>query len=253
MRLKDKVAIVNGATSGIGRAIALAFAQEGAKVTIVGRSKERAEEVAAKIREMDGRECLVALADVTRTEEVNNVVKKTLELFGRIDILVNSAVEIKRLVPVVEMGDEDWEDLNTNLLGYFRFCRAVLKPMLEQNRGKIINISSNMANSGTPGFAHYAAAKGGINGFSAVLAQEVGPYGICVNVLSPGLVETETSMSLMGGRESPLVQDRIKHHALRKLSRPEDQARVAVFLASDDSDLITGHILRVDAGSFPTI
>lgn len=250
--LKDKVGIVTGSTKGIGRATAIILAKEGADIVITGRSEERAKEVATQV-EAHGRRALVILADVTKTEEVNRVIDKTLEEFGKVDILVNNAASVGKIRSVVQMEDADWNVLDTDLVGYFRFCRAVIGPMTRQKKGKIINVSTDIAVTGFPGLASLTASKAAIIGFSATLAREVASQGICVNVISPGLVETESAVELFkeieGEVKGPIFRKVIQEIPMGRLAKPEEVAKVIAFLASDDADYITGQVLRVDGGA----
>lgn len=251
MKLKDKVSIVTGSTRGIGRAAAIALAQEGSHVVVTGRNEERAKETAAKIEAMRGK-VLVILGDVGKTEDVNRVVEKSIEFFGKIDILVNNAASVPRISPVAHMEDKEWNILNEDVVGYFRFCRAVIPHIAKQKKGKIVNVSSVIAETGFPGLAPLCASKGAVNSFSFSLARELAPLGICVNVVSPGLVDTESSRELFseidGKEDGPIFKKYLEEIPLQRLATVEEVARAVVYLASEDADYITGQILAINGG-----
>ena len=243
MRLKDKVAVITGAGQGIGKEIALAFAREGAKVVvtdITGKEKEVAEE----IKKM-GREAIALRVDVSKMEDTNKMAEEALKAFGRIDILVNNA-GIYPFKPFVEMTESDWDKvINVNLKGTFNCTKAVVETMIKQKYGKIINITSIAGTVvGFPQLTHYCASKAGITGFTRALALELAPYGINVNAIAPGPIETPGTMTL--GKEA--YENFKKVIPIGRWGKPEDIANLAVFLASDESSNITGQVIVSDGG-----
>jgi len=249
MKLKDKVAIVTGSGRGIGEAIAKKLASEGAAIVVGDINIERARRVAQEIKDQGG-SALGFKADVSRLSEVHDLVKKALEVFGGVHILVNNA-GILRNKPIIELTEEDWDIvLDIVLKGVFNCTQAVLRSMMSQRYGKIINISS-VAGLGAfnAGMANYAAAKAGVIGLTKVTAREAGPYGINVNCVAPGLIVTPFIQKSMGeeGVEK-FIEERKKASVLGRVGRPEDIANLVLFLASDDSSYMSGQIIRMDGG-----
>jgi 3-oxoacyl-[acyl-carrier protein] reductase len=244
MKLKDQVALVTGGSRGIGRAIVLAFAAEGARVAFVYRgSRDAAESLIAEVGRTGGT-ALALQADVGEAGAAQRCVERVEEEWGRLDILVNNA-GIVRDDLFVRMEPEAWESvLGTNLGGTYQFCRAVAFPFMRQRRGRIINVSSVAAECVSPGQANYAASKGAINALTRALAVELGSRDVTVNAIAPGFIETDMSAAVLA-KAGDLVKKVIP---LRRLGRPEDVARLAVFLASADSGYITGQVLTVDGG-----
>jgi 3-oxoacyl-[acyl-carrier protein] reductase len=244
MNLINKKAIVTGASRGIGRSIAVALAQRGTDVAVnYNRDIDGAKATAKEIMAL-GRKALIVKADVANSLEVNQMVDKVLEEFGRIDILVNNA-GIFEVALVHEMTDEQWDrTLNTNLKGVFNCCRAVVKHMIKQRSGKIVNISSIDAHRGYYGGAHYAASKAGIIAFTKSLAREVASYGICVNAVAPGEIETEMTREEL----NKFRDEFLKQIPLGRIGKPEDVAGVVVFLCSDEANYITGETINVNGG-----
>jgi len=245
MKLKDKVAIVTGAGSGIGKAIAREFAREGAKVVIAELKEEKAQLAAEEIRKAGGT-ALAIKADVGYSRDVANMVEATLEEFGEINILVNNAGIILQ-ARVVETREEDWDRiLRNNLKSCFLCCREVVKQMIKQNKGgKIINISSIHATLSEPSAGAYTAAKGGMEAFSRTLATEVAPYKINVNCIEPGATYTELTIPMYTEPVKKALYERIP---LKEIAQPEWIARGAVFLASEDARYMTGQVLVLDGG-----
>jgi 3-oxoacyl-[acyl-carrier protein] reductase len=242
--LEGRVALVTGASRGIGAAIAAAFGGEGAAVVVnYHRSPERAAAVVEAVEKAGGRARAIQ-ADVRDGAAVRAMVAGALTAFGRIDVLVNNA-GILDVTPLHEMSEAVWDEMMaTNLRPVFLVTRAVLPHMLERGSGKIINMSSQFGQKGFPGHTHYAAAKGGIIAFTRALAREVGPRGIHVNAIAPGPIETE----LMGPITDEWRREKSQIFALRRLGLPEDVAPTAVFLASDASSYYAGQTLCPNGG-----
>jgi len=245
--LEGKSAIVTGAAQGIGLAIVREFTCNGCDVAGCDLDEAKMKAAAERVSYDTGRKVVGIGADVTRKEDVEQVVRSCLEAFGKIDVLVNNA-GILIHAPVLEMKEEDWDRLfAVNVKGCFLFSQAVGRQMVNQKSGRIINISSCSAKKATPGEGAYCASKAAILGLNRVLALELGPFGINVNAILPGATDTEMVRSTF--LTSPEIeQEWIEKTALKRLGKPEDQARVAVFLASELSDHITGEALVVSAG-----
>jgi 3-oxoacyl-[acyl-carrier protein] reductase len=237
MKLKDKVAIVTGAGTGIGRAIALAYVQEGAAVVLVGRTQETLAKVADEIVALGG-EALVVRASVSKPPDVRRVVEEALTRFGVINILVNNAgVFIYK--GFLDLSLKDWDDtIDTNLKGIFLCCQAVLPGMVKQKQGNIINISSIHGKIGDANLAAHCASKFGVIGLTQALAREVIDYNINVNVICPGQVKSNW-----------IDEPEALPTPLSTRLKPADVARVAVFLASPDSSIMTGSVVDVFGGT----
>lgn len=246
MDLKDKVAIVTGGASGIGRAIAHQFAALGAKVVIADIDLERAKAVVEEITTAGGK-ALAVETDVSQAAAVEAMVQATLDRFGQIDILVNNA-GVGTLSSIVEMIEEEWDwVINVNLKGTFLCTRAVARWMIENgHKGKIINISSINEQVPLAGEAHYCASKGGVMMFTRAAALELAPYGIHVNAIAPGMTETALTEEITQIPE--LRAAHLKQIPLGRFGQPEDVAKAAAFLASEWSDWVTGHTLYADGG-----
>jgi len=244
MLLKDKVAIVTGGTKGIGRAISLLFAEEGAKVIAnFSRDVDAAE---ALISEAKSKRLSLGLfkADVTQFDQVKEMVEETFAQCGRIDILVNN-VGLIRDNFLMLMSDDDWDSLmKSNLTSLFYCCKMVIRKMIPQRQGKIINISSISGILGTAGQTNYAATKGGIISFTRSLARELGSFNIHVNAVAPGLIESEVISKMPKEK----VEAILKSSSLGRMGKPEEVAQAVLFLASGHSDYITGQTLIVDGG-----
>lgn len=244
MRLKGKVALVTGGGRGIGKAISLALGKEGARVCInYLHSKDAAEEVVKRIKENKG-EAISHKADVSKLEEVNRMVEETNKRFGRIDILINNAgLNIDKYLMI--MNEEEWNKvIDVNLKGTFNCSKAVSRVMIGQRSGNIVNISSISAISGTAGQTNYSAAKGGMISFTKSLARELAPFGIRVNVLAPGLIDTEMIKKM----PEEMLDRILEMTPLKRIGKPEEVAKVIIFLVSEEADYITGQAIRVDGG-----
>jgi 3-oxoacyl-[acyl-carrier protein] reductase len=244
INLSGRVAIVTGASRGIGRSIALTFGAQGAIVVAAARG-ENARAVADAIAAAGG-QAHAAAVDVTDRASVDRMVAEALERHGRIDILVNNA-GIARDQLLLRMKREDWDAvLSTNLTAMFTCAQAVLRPMIKQRGGRIISISSVVGQAGNAGQSNYAASKAGIIGFSKSLAQEVASRGITVNVVAPGLIDTDMTRALTEGTHETWASK----IPLGRLGTPEDVAWAVCFLASDAASYITGQVLAVNGGMY---
>jgi 3-oxoacyl-[acyl-carrier protein] reductase len=244
MDLSDRVALVTGASRGIGRSIAEKLAARGAIVVAAARG-ENAAPVADVITKAGGRAESVSL-DVTEPGAPERLVASTIERHKRIDILVNNA-GIARDQLMLRMKREDWDAvLATNLTAAFALTQAVLKPMIRQKGGRIISIGSVVGQSGNPGQANYAASKAGLIGFTKAVALEVASRGITVNLVAPGLIETDMTRAMTADAR----EEWAAKIPLRRLGTPADVASAVCFLASDEASYITGHVLAVNGGMY---
>ncbi|MFX3618431.1 MAG: 3-oxoacyl-[acyl-carrier-protein] reductase [Sporolactobacillus sp.] len=244
MSLQGQVAFVTGASRGIGRAIALELARQGASVAVnYSGNHARAEETVAEIRKL-GSEAIIYQGDVSQESDVQSMCKGALEKFGHVDILVNNA-GITRDGLLLRMKPEDWDAvMNVNLKGVFLMTKAFLRPMIRQRKGKIINIASVVGILGNAGQANYVAAKAGVIGLTKTTAREAASRGITANAVAPGFITTDMSAKLGEDIKEKMMAD----IPLGRLGRPEDVAEVVGFLASPASDYMTGQILSVDGG-----
>jgi len=243
-KLKGKTAIVTGASRGIGAEIAKYLAKEGARVAVnYSGSQSKAEEVVKEI-EASGGEAFAIQASVSDSDSVSTMVSATLERFGSIDILVNNA-GITRDNLIMRMKENEWDDvIDTNLKGVFLCTKAVTRQMMKQRAGRIVNIASIVGVSGNAGQANYVAAKAGVIGLTKTTAKELASRNINVNAIAPGFITTEMTAEL----PEEVTSQMMTQIPLAKLGNPEDVAKAVVFLASDDSNYITGQTLHVDGG-----
>jgi len=244
MRLKDQVALVTGGSRGIGRAIVKAFLAEGAKVAFVYRGNQAAADALIQETSQASGTLLALQGDVSVPEFATACVERAENEWGRLDILVNNA-GIVRDDLFIRMEREAWQSvLATNLGGTYNFCRAAAYHMMRQRRGRIINMSSVAAEHVNQGQTNYAASKGAINAFTRGLAVELASRGVTVNAIAPGFIATDMSEAVRN-KAGDVIKKLIP---MRRYGEPEDIARVAVFLASEDSGYITGQVLTVDGG-----
>lgn len=246
MKLKDKIALVTGSSRGIGRAVALAYAREGAKVVVNYTSNEKAaKEVLEAIDKMDS-QAIAVKADVAKKTEAERLVQAGIDQFGGIDILVNNA-GFGRPAMMLKMEEEQWDQvIDIHLKGAFLCAQAAGRHMKEQKSGKIINVSSVAGLVGTVGQINYSAAKGGVLSMTKSMARELARYNVCVNVISLGIVATDMSEKIRTDEKlSEIYMNRI---LLRRFAEPEDISPAFVFFASDESNYITGQLLCVDGG-----
>lgn len=244
MTLEGKTALVTGASRGIGRAVAVALAAAGAKVAVNYAGNDAAAEETKAAIEAAGGAAILVKADIAGSEEVEGMVRKTIEAFGRIDILVNNA-GITRDGLLMRMKDEDFDAvINTNLKGVYYTTKAVMKLMMKNRYGRIINMASVVGLTGNAGQANYAAAKAGVIGFSKTVARELASRGITCNMVAPGLIATDMTKDLPEkARETMMASI-----PLGRAGQPEDVAQAVLFLASDNASYITGQVINVDGG-----
>lgn len=243
MELRDRVAIVTGGGQGIGKAISLGLAKNGAGVVITDVNYESADNVAKEI-ENQGGSALAYKMDVSNCEEVGGTVDKILDKYGRIDILVNNA-GITRDSLLLRMKEEDWDKvLSINLKGVFNCTKAVLRSMLKERWGRIVNVASIVGLIGNAGQANYSASKAGIIGFTKTVAREVASRNVTVNAVAPGFIATEMTKVL----PDDVKENLMKQIPLGRLGSVEDVAEVVLFLVSEKAGYITGEVIRIDGG-----
>lgn len=244
MRLEGKTAIVTGGSRGIGKAIALNLAERGANVVVnYTSSPDKAALVVEEIKTM-GREALAIKADVSNSEDVNNLIKEVGNHFTSIDILVNNA-GITRDTLLIRMKDDDWDKvIDINLKGTYLCTKLVAKKMMKQRSGRIINITSVIGIMGNAGQANYAASKAGVIGFTKSVARELASRGINVNAVAPGFIQTEMTDKL----SEEVVESYTKSIPLGKLGEAKDVANVVAFLCSEEASYLTGQVINVDGG-----
>ncbi len=244
MKLENQVAIVTGAGRGIGHAIALRLAREGARVASVSRTAENAKKTADEINALRADTAKAYALDVADHAATQKIAAQILQDFGRVDVLVNNA-GVTRDALSMRMSVEDWDIvINTNLKGAFNFCQAVMRSMIKQRSGRIINISSVSGLMGNAGQANYAASKAGLIGLTKTLARELASRGITVNAVAPGFIVTDMTSAL----SEEVKQSIMAKIPLAKLGQPDDIAAAVAFLASSEANYITGQVLTVDGG-----
>jgi len=242
--LQNKAALVTGGSRGIGKAIALVLADNGANVAFTYKSAAAAADEVVKAIEAKGRKALAIQSDAKNFSEANSVVEKVIAQFQRLDILVNNAGITKDTL-LMRMSEQDWDDvIDTNLKGAFNFSKAVCKQMMSQREGVIINISSIAGVIGNPGQTNYAAAKAGLIGMTKTLAKELSSRNIRVNAVAPGFVDTDMTEKLTPQQKEALIG----MIPLKRTAKPEEIASVVLFLASQASSYVTGQVLCVDGG-----
>lgn len=254
-KLQGKVALITGGGTGIGKGIAILFAENGADIAICGRRFSELEKTKEEIEKRGGR-CLAVQGDIGREEDVINIVNKTVETFGRLDILVNNASVPGQISPVKDLELQQWEEtLRINITGVMLCCREAIKQMIKQGGGNIINVSSNVGKRGAPNRAPYVCSKWALNGLTQTLALELGQYNIRVNAICPGPILTdrlknaaELIAKARGITVNELMREWENQSPMKRLATVEECARVALFLASDDSSAMTGQALNVTAG-----
>lgn len=246
MRLKDKVALVTGSSRGVGRAVALGFAQQGANVVVNYTSNQIAANEVVDAIEAMGSKAIAVKADVAQKKDAEELVKETVETFGKIDILVNNA-GFTRPALLLKMSEDQWDQVvDIHLKGAFLCSQAAGLHMKEQNSGKIINVMSVAGLVGTVGQVNYSAAKGGILSMTKSIARELARYNICCNVISLGIVATDMTEKIRSDEKlRDIYMNRI---LLKRFAEPDDISPAFAFLASDESNYITGQLLCVDGG-----
>lgn len=245
---EGKVVMVTGASRGIGKAIALAFADAGADLVIASRKLPDLQLVGDEIRAM-GRKCLEVPSHARKPEDLQNLVDKAVAEYGRIDVLVNNAATNPAMGPLVDTEDSVFDHImETNLKGYFVLSKLAGKVMREQKSGNIINISSAGGVSPAEGLGPYCISKAGINMLTKAMALELGPYNVRVNAIAPRIVKTDFSKALWTNEK--LMEREFKHTPLKVVASPEEIAQTALYLASGASNYMTGHILVVNGGAF---
>jgi 3-oxoacyl-[acyl-carrier protein] reductase len=247
MRLKDKVVIITGAGQGLGAAYARKFCKEGARVVLADINGDKLHDVVKELTKK-GYEAFSVSTDVSEESSTQALVRASVERYGRIDVLVNNAAVFStiKLKPMEEIPVEEWDRLmSVNLRGLFLCSKAVIPQMKAQKKGKIINISSATVFMGKPYYIHYVTSKAGVIGFTRALAREVGDWNIQVNCLTPGYTETEIPRGTTTPEQKKAI---IGHQCVKRIGVPDDLVGIMVFLASDESDFMSGQTVNVDGG-----
>ena len=243
MVLTEKVAIITGSTRGIGKAMALDFAAAGAKVVVSGRNEARAEEVVAAIKEQGG-EAIAVTCDVSSMEDAQALIAKTVDVYGKVDVLINNAGITKDNL-LMRLKEEDWDTvININLKGAFNCIKSVTRQMMKQRSGRIINVTSVVGQVGNAGQANYAASKAGMIGLTRSVARELASRNITCNAIAPGFIETDMTDVLDEKVKEALLAD----IPLNRLGSTADVSNLAVFLSGDAAAYITGQVMNVDGG-----
>lgn len=243
--IREQVALITGGTSGIGKAIAINYAKNGAKLALFGTNAEKGDRALAELAKL-APNCEVDFwqVDVSDNESVQKAINEVVDRFGEIDILVNCA-GVTRDNLLLRMKESDWDRvLDVNLKSCYNTCKAVIRPMMKKRSGSIINITSVVGLMGNPGQSNYAASKAGMIGFSKALAKELASRGIRVNCIAPGYVETNMTDALNSTQQEMII----KNIPLGRIGQPEEISHAALFLASDWANYITGQVLTVDGG-----
>jgi dehydrogenase/reductase SDR family protein 4 len=244
--LSGKVAIVTGGSRGIGRSIALGLAEHGADVVVASRKQEDLDVVAKEIRRL-GRKAAAIATHMRNQEDIEALVKATLDQFGKIDILVNNAATNPYFGPMMEMEERTWDQIITvNLKGYYLLTKAVARGMIEMGSGNIINVASTGGRRASPGLGCYSISKAGVIMMTQVFAQELGPLGIRVNAIAPGIVQTKFAEALWSNEE--ILRRTVEMTPLGRIAQPEEMVGVAVWLASEASSYVTGQTIVLDGG-----
>jgi 3-oxoacyl-[acyl-carrier protein] reductase len=246
VRLKDKVAIITGSAGGIGFVTAELFAAEGAKVVIVDVNADATQKAATALAAGDAAKTLGVACDVTKLDQCEAVVKAAMEKFGKIDILVNNAGITKDNL-LMRMSEADWDlVMDVNLKGAFNFIKAVIRPMMKAHYGKIVNIASVIGQEGNAGQANYSASKGGLISLTKSVAREFASRSITANAVAPGFIKTRMTDVIPEDIKAKLIEKIL----LGRMGDPADVARAVLFLSSDESSYVTGHVLNVNGGGY---
>ncbi|MEW6663853.1 MAG: SDR family oxidoreductase [Thermodesulfobacteriota bacterium] len=250
LHLEGKVVVISGASKGIGRAVALGFAREGANLVLYARNGEALEMVAREAQSL-GVRVLSLSGDASRLEDVQFVVGEALKTFGQIDVLVNNAA-VAKMRRFGEMCRDDWDlDINIILYGMLNNIRAVMDSMIERRSGKIINIGSDAGTVGEPYQPVYSAAKGGVIAFTKALSKDLARHGILINTVSAAMTDTEGAVRFIGGDRNLIFDKKIlRDYCIRRPAKPEEIADMVLFIASDRANFITGQTIHVNGGYF---
>jgi len=249
MRLNEKVAIITGAGSGFGEAMAIRFAEEGAKIVVSDINEEAAKRVAADIQSKGG-DAIVDVTDVSLAADVKNMTSATMDKYGKIDILVNNAGMPQRNGSMLDVDEETFQKIyDVNVKSIFLTTKAIVPIMLEQGGGNIINIASTAALSPRPGLAWYNSSKGAVLTMTKSMAVELAPQQVRVNALCPVIAQTGMTVEFMGGVDTQEIRDKfVSSIPLGRMNTPRDLANAALYLASDEASFITGVAMEVDGG-----